>query len=55
MPSISTSLGAAEGGVAVDLFYNLDYIDTPGSSWSGQIASYLNGLARGFDIRDLDK
>lgn len=48
-------VGAAEGGVAVDLFHNLAYIDHPGSAWTGQIPSYLDGLARGFDIRHLDK
>jgi hypothetical protein len=48
-------VGVAEGGIPVDLFHNLAYIDNPGSSWTGQIPSYLDGLARGFDIRDLDK
>jgi hypothetical protein len=48
-------VGAAEGGIPVDLFHNLAYIDNPDSSWTGQIPSYLDGLARGFDIRDLDK
>ena len=48
-------VGVAEGGIPVDLFHNLAYIDHPDSSWTGQIPSYLDGLARGFDIRDLDK
>jgi hypothetical protein len=48
-------VGVAEGGIPVDLFRNLAYIDHPDSSWTGQIPSYLDGLARGFDIRDLDK
>ena len=48
-------VGVAEGGIPVDLFHELAYIDSPSSSWTGQIPSYLDGLARGFDIRDLDK
>jgi hypothetical protein len=55
-------LGYSGGAVAtefaselVDLFHNLAYIDNPRSSWTGQIPSYLDGLARGFDIRDLDR
>ncbi len=48
-------VGAAEGGIPVDLFHNLAYIDNPDSSWTGQIPSYLDGLARGFGVRDLDK
>jgi hypothetical protein len=48
-------VGVAEGGIPVDLFHELAYIDHPDSSWTGQIPSYLDGLARGFDIRDLDK
>ncbi len=47
--------GVAEGGIPVDLFHDLAYIDHPQSIWTGQIPSYLDGLARGFDIRDLDK
>ena len=47
-------VGVAEGGIPVDLFHELAYIDNPDSSWTGQIPSYLDGLARGFDIRDLD-
>jgi hypothetical protein len=48
-------VGVAEGGIPVDLFHNLSYIDNPDSSWTGQIPSYLDGLARGFDIHDLDR
>lgn len=48
-------VGVAEGGIPVDLFHELAYIDNPDSSWTGQIPSYLDGLARGFGIRDLDK
>lgn len=48
-------VGAAEGGIPVDLFHNLAYIDHPDSGWTGQIPSYLDGLARGFGIRYLDK
>jgi hypothetical protein len=48
-------VGVAEGGIPADLFHELAYIDNPDSSWTGQIPSYLDGLARGFDIRDLDK
>jgi hypothetical protein len=57
-PSYAPSLdivGVAEGGIPVDLFHELAYINSPGSSWTGQIPSYLDGLARGFDLRDLDK
>jgi hypothetical protein len=48
-------VGVAEGGIPVDLFHELAYIDNPDSSWTGQIPSYLDGLARGFGIHDLDK
>jgi Secretory lipase len=48
-------VGVAEGGIPVDLFHDLAYIDTPSSSWTGQIPSYLDGLARGFNMRNLDK
>jgi hypothetical protein len=48
-------VGVAEGGIPVDLFHNLAYIDNPESPWTGQIPSYFDGLARGFDVRDLDK
>jgi len=48
-------VGVAEGGIPVDLFHELAYINKPDSSWTGQIPSYLDGLARGFDIPDLDR
>jgi hypothetical protein len=48
-------VGAAEGGLPVDLFHELAYIDHPGSPWIGQIPSYLDGLARGYDLRHLYK
>lgn len=48
-------VGVAEGGIPVDLFHNLAYIDHPDSGWTGEIPAYLDGLARGFDIRGLDK
>jgi hypothetical protein len=48
-------VGVAEGGVLVDLFHELTYINHPNSPWTGQIPSYLDGLARGFDVRDLDR
>lgn len=48
-------VGVAEGGIPVDPFHNLAYIDNPESSWTGQIPAYLDGLARGFGIRDLGK
>jgi hypothetical protein len=44
-------VGTAEGGIPVDLFHNLAYINHPDSGWTGQIPAYLGGL----DIRDLDK
>jgi len=43
----------AEGGVPVDPFHNLVYIDHPGSAWTGQIPARLVGLARGFGVRNL--
>jgi Secretory lipase len=46
-------VGVAEGGVPVDPFHNLAYIDHPGSGWTGQIPARLVGLARGFGIPDL--
>ena len=48
-------VGVAEGGIPVDLFHELAYIDHPHSAWTGQIPSYLDGLARGFAIHDLDR
>jgi hypothetical protein len=46
-------VGVAEGGVPVDPFHNLAYIDHPGSGWTGEIPAVLIGLARGFGIPDL--
>ncbi|MGH9920151.1 MAG: lipase family protein, partial [Nitrososphaerales archaeon] len=48
-------VGVAEGGVPVDPFHNLAYVDHPGSSWTWVIPVHLKGVARAFDIRDLDK
>lgn len=57
-PAYAPSLdivGVAEGGIPVDLFHELAYIEEPGSSWKAQIPAYLDGLARGFGVRGLDK
>lgn len=43
-------VGVAEGGIPVDLFHNLAYIDHPGSGWTGEIPALLVGLVRGFGI-----
>ena len=43
----------AEGGIPVDPFHNLDYIDRPGSGWTGELPAQLVGLDRGFGIPDL--
>jgi len=48
-------VGVAEGGVPVDPFHNLAYVDHPGSSWTWVIPAVFEGLVRGFDIRDPDK
>jgi hypothetical protein len=48
-------VGAAAGGIPVDLFHELAYIDNPGSSWIGEIPAWLDGLARGFGIADLQQ
>ncbi len=45
-------VGVAAGGVPVDLFHNLAYIDHPASGWTGQIPAFLDSLARAFDISD---
>jgi hypothetical protein len=45
-------VGVAEGGVPVDLFHNLAYIDHLNSGWTGVIPGVLDGLARAFDIPD---
>jgi len=46
-------VGVAAGGVPVDPFHNLAYIDHPGSSWTGEIPALLVGLNRGFGIPGL--
>jgi len=48
-------VGVAEGGIPVDLFHNIAYVDSPGSSWSWVIGALMVGLFRGFDIHDIDK
>jgi hypothetical protein len=48
-------VGVAEGGIPVDLFHNIAYVDNPGSSWTWVIGALLVGLVRGFDIREIDK
>jgi hypothetical protein len=48
-------VGVAEGGIPVDLFHNIAYVDNPGSSWTWVIGALMVGLARGFDIRDIDR
>jgi hypothetical protein len=47
-------VGVAEGGIPVDLFHNLAYIDHPSSAWTGEIPAFLDGLARGFQV-DFDQ
>ncbi|HUA96252.1 MAG TPA: lipase family protein [Acidimicrobiales bacterium] len=48
-------VGVAEGGIPVDLFHNIAYVDQPGSIWTWTIPALMVGLARGFDLRDLDR
>jgi hypothetical protein len=48
-------VGVAEGGIPVDLFHNLAYVDHPGSSWTWVFPALMVGLARGFDLHELDK
>ena len=48
-------VGVAEGGIPVDLFHNLSYVDRPGSSWTWVIGALMVGLTRGFDLHDIDK
>lgn len=48
-------VGVAEGGIPVDLFHNIAYVDNPASSWTWVIGALVVGLARGFDIHDIDK
>jgi hypothetical protein len=48
-------VGVAEGGIPVDLFHSIAYVDNPASSWTWDIGALVVGLARGFDIHDIDK
>ena len=48
-------VGVAEGGIPVDLFHNIAYVDRPGSGWIWVIPALMVGLARGFDLDDIDK
>jgi hypothetical protein len=48
-------VGVAEGGIPVDLFHNIAYVDNPGSSWTWVIGALMVGLVRGFDINDIGK
>jgi hypothetical protein len=48
-------VGAAAGGVPVDLFHNLAYVDHPGSGRGSTIPVFMDGLSRAFEIRDLDQ
>jgi hypothetical protein len=48
-------VGVAEGGIPVDLFHNIAYVDRPGSSWTWVIPALVVGLARGFGLDDIDK
>jgi hypothetical protein len=47
-------VGVAEGGIPVDLYHNLAYVDRAGSSWTWVIGALTVGLFRGFDLHDLD-
>jgi Secretory lipase len=48
-------VGVAEGGLPVDPFHNLAYVDHPGSAWTWVIPVHLEGAARAFRISDLNK
>lgn len=48
-------VGVAEGGMPVDLFHNIAYVEHPGSSWTWVIPALTVGLSRGFEIHDIDK
>lgn len=48
-------VGVAEGGIPVDLFHNITYVDQAGSSWTWVIAALMVGLARGFDLHHIDE
>ena len=38
-------VGVAEGGIPVDLFHNIVYVDNPGSSWTWVIGALMVGLS----------
>lgn len=48
-------VGVAEGGIPVDLFHNIAYVDHPGSEWNWVIPAFFEGVARGFGLHDLDQ
>ena len=48
-------VGVAEGGIPVDLFHNIAYVDHPGSEWNWVIPALFEGVARGFGLHDLDQ
>ena len=48
-------VGVAEGGIPVDLFHNIAYVDNLGSSWTWVIGALMVGLSRGFDIHDINR
>ncbi len=47
-------VGVAEGGMPVDPFHNIAYVDNPSSSWTWVIGALMVGLVRGFNIHDID-
>ena len=58
VPSYAPQLdivGVAEGGVPVDLFHNIAYVDNPGSKWNWVIPALFEGVARGFGLHDLNQ
>ena len=52
-PPTSTSWAWPKAEYRSTCSHELSYINHPSSPWTGQIPSYLDGLARGFGIRDL--
>jgi len=48
-------VAVAEGGLPVDPFHNLAYVDHPGSAWTWVIPVHLEGAARAVHLRDLDQ
>ncbi len=48
-------VGVAEGGLPVDPFHNLAYVDHPGSAWTWVIPVHLEGAARAFHLRDINR